>query len=171
MSSRAAWRLEGLGFTSVFIYKPGKLDWVSAGLPIEGTAAGAPNLGTVARRDVVTCRPNDPISAVKARMAADPTGPCPVVNDHRVVLGLLRSDVIKANGAKTAEEVMIAGPVTFRPNVALEEIDRYLTDHKIGHAVVTTPEGELIGLASADEVQRRHAELAGSGARSTTASN
>jgi CBS domain-containing protein len=66
---------------------------------------------------------------------------------------------------------MISGPVTFRPNVALEEIDRYLTDHKIGHAVVTTPEGELIGLASADEVHRRQGELAASGARSTTASN
>jgi CBS domain-containing protein len=57
---------------------------------------------------------------------------------------------------------MISGPVTFRPNAALEEIDRYLTDHKIGHAVVTTPEGELIGLASADDVRRRHAELAAS---------
>jgi CBS domain-containing protein len=159
MSSRAAWRLESLGFTSVFFYKPGKLDWVSAGLPVEGTAAGIPNLGTVARRDVATCRPSEPISAIKARMASDPTGPCPVVNDHRIVLGLLRSDASKANGAKTVEEAMMSGPVTFRPNVALEEVDRYLTDHKIGHAVVTTPEGELIGLASADDVHRQQAEL------------
>jgi CBS domain-containing protein len=160
MSSRAAWRLESLGFTSVFFYHPGKLDWVSAGLPVEGTAAGIPNLGTVARRDVVTCRLSDQLSAIKARMASDPTGPCPVVNDHRIVLGLVRSDVIKAAGIKTAEEVMISGPVTFRPNAALEEIDRYLTDHKIDHAVVTTSEGELIGLASTDDVHRRHAELA-----------
>jgi CBS domain-containing protein len=160
MSSRAAWRLESLGFTSVFFYKPGKLDWVSAGLPVEGTAAGIPNLGTVARRDVASCRPDEPISAIKARMASDPTGPCPVLNEQRIVLGLLRSDAIKANGARTVEEAMISGPVTFRPNVALEEIDRYLTDHKIGHAVVTTPEGELIGLASADDVHRRHVELA-----------
>jgi CBS domain-containing protein len=103
-------------------------------------------------------------------MASDPTGPCPVVNDQRILLGLLRSDAITASGAKTAEEAMISGPVTFRPNVALEEIDRYLTDHKIGHAVVTTPEGELIGLASADDVHRKHTELAAAGARSTTAS-
>jgi CBS domain-containing protein len=160
MSSRAAWRLESLGFPSVFEYQPGKLDWVSAGLPVEGTAAIIPNLGTVTRRDVVTCRLGDQLSAVKARMASDPTSPCPVVNDQGILLGLLRSDVIQANGAKTAEEAMIAGPVTFRPNVALEEIDRYLTDHKLGHAVVTTSEGELIGLAGADEVHRRHAELA-----------
>jgi CBS domain-containing protein len=160
MSTRAAWRLEGLGFPTIFIYKAGKLDWVSAGLPTEGTAARIPNAGTVARRDVVTCRLDEPISAVKARMASEPTGPCPVLNDHRVVLGLLRSDVIKANGAKTAEEAMLSGPVTFRPNAALEEIDRYLTDHKLGHAVVTTPEGELIGLASAEDVRRGGAELA-----------
>ena len=49
---------------------------------------------------------------------------------------------------------MLSGPVTFRPNGALEEIDRYLTDHKLGHALVTTPDGELIGLASADDVHR-----------------
>ena len=162
MSTRAAWRLEGLGFPGIFIYKPGKLDWVSAGLPTEGSAAGIPNLGTVAVRDVVTCGPGELLSAVKAHMASDPTSPCPVVNDHRVVLGLLRSDAIKADGARTAEEAMILGPVTFRPNVALEEVDRYLTDHKVGHAVVTTPEGELIGLAKADDVHRRHAELASS---------
>src|SRR5260370_18712755 len=102
MSSRAAWRLEGLGFTSILIYKPGKLDWVSAGLPIEGTAAGTPNLGTVARRDVVTCRPNQPVTAVKARMAADPAGPCPVANDHRFARGLFRRAFIQPNRAKTA---------------------------------------------------------------------
>ena len=167
MSTRAAWRLEGLGFPGIFIYKPGKLDWVSAGLPTEGSAAGIPNLGTVAVRDVVTCAPGEPLSTVKAHMASDPTSPCPVVNDHRVVLGLLRSDAIKADGARTAEEAMILGPVTFRPIVALEEVDRYLTDHKVGHAVVTTPEGELIGLASADDVRRRHGELAHAELKST----
>jgi CBS domain-containing protein len=162
MSPRAAWRLESLGFTNVFDYAPGKLDWVSAGLPVEGTAAGIPNLGSVAQRDVVTCRLNDQLGAAEARTESEPTSPCPVVNDHRIVLGLVRSDAIKANGARTAEEAMISGPVTFRPNVALEEVDRYLTDHKIGYAVVTTPEGELIGLATADQVRRLHAEsLAG----------
>jgi CBS domain-containing protein len=162
MSPRAAWRLESLGFTSVFDYAPGKLDWVSAGLPVEGAAARIPNLGTVARPDPLTCRLSEQISALKARMKSDPSGPCVVVNDHRIVLGLLRSDTIKANGTKTVEETMISGPVTFRPNVSLEEIDHYLTDHKIAHALVTTPDGELIGLASADEVHRRLSELAAS---------
>ncbi len=154
MSPRAAWRLESLGFGKVFDYAPGKLDWVSAGFPVEGTAAGIPNLGTVARRDGPTCRLEEQISAVKARLASDPTSPCVVINDRRIVLGLLRSDAIKADGSKTVEEVMLSGPVTFRPNVSLEEIDQYLSDHKIRQALVTTSDGELIGLASADDIHR-----------------
>lgn len=158
MSPRAAWRLESLGFTNVFDYAPGKLDWVSVGLPVEGAAAGTPNLGTLARRDSPTCKLGEPISAVKERLMSDPTSPCVVINDRRIVLGLLRSDAIQADGAKTAEEVMLSGPVTFRPNASLEDADRYLTDHKLRQALVTTSDGELIGLAGAEDIHRRLAE-------------
>lgn len=154
MSPRAAWRLESFGFTKVFDYAPGKLDWVSAGLPVEGAMAGTPNLGTVARRDTPTCKPSEQISAVRTRLGPDPTSPCVVTNDQRIVLGLLRTDALQAEGSKTVEEVMLSGPVTFRPNGPLEEIDRYLSDHKLRHALVTTPDGELIGLTSADDVRR-----------------
>jgi len=153
MSPRAAWRLESLGFTEVFDYAPGKLDWVSAGLPIEGTAAGVPNLGSVARRDSPTCRLDEKISAVKTRLAAVPASPCAVVNDHRIVLGLLKSDALKADGSRTVEEVMLSGPVTYRPNAGLEEVDRYLTDHHLQYALVTTSDGDLIGLASAQDIR------------------
>jgi CBS domain-containing protein len=155
MSPRAAWRLESLGFTKVFDYAAGKLDWLSVGLPVEGTMANVPNLGSLAHPDSPTCRPDERISDVKARLTADPTSPCVVVNDHRIVLGLLRSDAIQANGSKTVEDVMLKGPVTYRPNAGLEEVDRYLTDHHLGYALVTTSDGELIGLASADDIRRR----------------
>jgi len=39
MSPRAAWRLESLGFKDVSDYVDGKLDWMAAGLPMEGTNA------------------------------------------------------------------------------------------------------------------------------------
>jgi CBS domain-containing protein len=158
MSPRAAWRLESLGFTKVFDYAPGKLDWVSVGLPVEGTKANEPNLGRLSRRDSPTCKLDERISDVKARLQGDPTSPCVVVNDHRIVLGLLRSDAIQANGSKTVEDAMLKGPVTFRPNAALEEVDRYLTDHHLGYALVTTSDGELIGLAGSDDIRRRLAE-------------
>jgi CBS domain-containing protein len=78
-----------------------------------------------------------------------------VINDHRIVLGLLRSDAIEANGSRTVEEVMLSGPVTYRPNATLEEVDRYLADHHLGYALVTTSDGALVGLASADEIRSR----------------
>ena len=50
MSSRAAWRLEGMCFSRVYDYAPGKADWSASGLPTEGTRAGTPTIGEAARR-------------------------------------------------------------------------------------------------------------------------
>ncbi len=55
MSPRAAWRLESLGFGEVYDYAAGKLDWMAAGLPTEGTNAELLRAGDVARNDVSTC--------------------------------------------------------------------------------------------------------------------
>ena len=78
-----------------------------------------------------------------------------VVNAQRIVLGLLKTDAIMAGGSKSVEEAMFAGPTTFRPNVSLEEIYHYLAEHQVQYAVVTTSEGELIGLAAADDIHER----------------
>jgi hypothetical protein len=64
MSSRAAWRLEGLGFERVCDYVPGKADWFANGLPREGRLAFAPIIGEAARRDVPTCAPAENVGAV-----------------------------------------------------------------------------------------------------------
>jgi 3-mercaptopyruvate sulfurtransferase SseA len=53
MSPRAAWRLEALGFAEVNDYVDGKLDWLAAGLPTEGSNAERPGAGDVA---APTCR-------------------------------------------------------------------------------------------------------------------
>src|SRR5438876_127523 len=55
MSSRAAWRLESLGFGCVFDYVAGKQDWFASRLPREGRRAGIPHAGDVADRTVPTC--------------------------------------------------------------------------------------------------------------------
>jgi rhodanese-related sulfurtransferase len=39
MSPRAVWRLEAMGFSRVYDYAVGKVDWMAAGLPTEGTNA------------------------------------------------------------------------------------------------------------------------------------
>ena len=92
MSPRAAWRLESLGYGQVFDYAAGKSDWIAAGLPTEGTATGRPTAATVARRDVPTCRLEDSLPDVRERVRAAGWDTCVVVNEARIVMGLLRAE-------------------------------------------------------------------------------
>src|SRR5688500_702109 len=92
MSPQAAWRLDSLGITKVYDYTDGKLDWMAAGLPTEGTNSKRPRAGDVARRDVPTCSVDERIADVRKRVSAAGWDACVVVNDERVVLGLLRAN-------------------------------------------------------------------------------
>ena len=68
MSSRAAWRLETLGFAQVFDYADGKLDWMATGLPTEGTNATKPRAGDLAHKDTPTCPLTERLSDVRDRV-------------------------------------------------------------------------------------------------------
>ena len=70
MSARAAWRLESLGFTQVYDYVAGKLDWLAAGLTSEGSNAQQPRAGDVARSDVPTCRLQERLGEVAEQVRA-----------------------------------------------------------------------------------------------------
>src|SRR2546428_12936688 len=87
MSKRAAWRLETLGFQQVHHYAAGKEDWMAAGLPIEGSKASIPRVGSVARRDIPTCRLDERLGDVSARVLATGWGPCVLVIEGSIVLG------------------------------------------------------------------------------------
>src|SRR5262245_4116169 len=106
MSSRAAWRLETLGFTRVYLYEPGKADWLANGLPIEGKRAHEPRAGDLARRDVPTCRPGETVAIARDRTRAAGWDVCLVVTDDRVVLGRLRRDALAAEAAALVDDVM-----------------------------------------------------------------
>jgi hypothetical protein len=57
-----------LGFAEVHDYVDGKLDWLAAGLPTEGANAKLPRAGSVARRDVPTCRLDERLGPVRERV-------------------------------------------------------------------------------------------------------
>jgi hypothetical protein len=59
-----------MGFADIYDYVDGKLDWLAAGLPTEGVVAALPRADTVARRDVPTCRIDEPIDEVRERVRA-----------------------------------------------------------------------------------------------------
>ena len=87
MSPRAAWRLEAIGFEQVYDYVAGKVDWLAAGLPSEGTRTSELRAADAARRDVPTCLLDDDLASVGA--AARTWGTCMVVNERGVLLGRL----------------------------------------------------------------------------------
>src|SRR5437667_11104005 len=90
MSPRAAWRLESLGFGEVYEYGGGKLDWMAAGLPTEGTNAKRPRAGDLAHTDVPTCRLDERLGDVRDRTKEQGGDAAVVINSERVVFGLLR---------------------------------------------------------------------------------
>ncbi|MDP8971251.1 MAG: CBS domain-containing protein [Actinomycetota bacterium] len=151
MNARAAWRLERLGFGRVYRYPAGKADWMAAGLPTEGRNAGALRAGTVARRDVPTCGPDERVADAAKRARDAGSDLCVVVNDQRVVLGRLREGALQEGSDEAVEDVMEEGPTTTRANSDLQELATRLHDHDVASILVTDPDGRLIGVAYRDD--------------------
>ncbi|MDQ4076293.1 MAG: CBS domain-containing protein [Chloroflexota bacterium] len=160
MSPRAAARLDSLGFTQVYDYMAGKMDWLANGLPSAGEKAEQPRAGTVARRAVPTCRLAERIGAVQQRVRAAGWDLCIVTDDERVVLGRLWKGAWEADPETSAEEVMEAGPTTIRPNTSLESITERMQKKKVESILVTTAEGRLIGVLYRADAEQQLANVA-----------
>jgi Mg/Co/Ni transporter MgtE len=139
--------LESLGFTKVYQYKAGKVDWLANGLPTEGEESAALTVGRLARGDVVTTTPDETVGKVRDRVAASPYRFALVVDERGVVLGRLRQEVLSTDPDARADHVMEAGPSTLRPNIRAEELAEHMRHKDLRYAIVTTPEGRLLGVA------------------------
>jgi Mg/Co/Ni transporter MgtE len=136
----------------------GELDWLAAGLPTEGGNAELPRAGDVARPDAPTCRLDEPIGEVRERVRAAGWDACVVVNDQRVVLGLLRAGELQRGQDEPVEQVMRPGPSTFRPHVPIEELAHVMIHHDLPTAPVTTSDGRLVGLLRREDAAREALE-------------
>jgi Mg/Co/Ni transporter MgtE len=132
----------------------GELDWLAAGLPTEGANANQPRAGDVARRDVPTCRLDESIGQVRERVRAAGWDACVVVNDQRVVLGLLRHEELQRGQDEAIEQRMRPGPSTFRPHVLIEELAHFMIHHDLPTSPVTTSDGRLVGLLRREDAAR-----------------
>jgi rhodanese-related sulfurtransferase len=146
MSPRAAWHLERLGFPIVYDYSTGKADWIAAGLPSVRREPSAPRVTTAMFRDVPTCPPDEPIAEVVRRARSEDWEMAVVVNEHRVVLGRLRFSRVDVDSMLTAFEVMEPGPVTVHADAVLDVTLRRLADRHVETVIVSTPDGELLGI-------------------------
>jgi len=160
LSPRAAWRLEELGFAEVYDYSGGKADWAAAGLPTEGTEAARTKAIDVARRVVATASPDEALGDVRERIAATGMQLLVVTNDDGIVLGLLREkELTAASDDVRVDAVMRPGPSTFRPNVTIERMAQYMTEHKLESSPITSSDGRLLGvLLAADAVAAANAK-------------
>jgi CBS domain-containing protein len=128
---------------------PGKVDWLARNLPAEGDEADKPRVGALARDDVVTCALDTRVGELRDAIEESPYGFALVVWSDGTMLGRVRSSQIRdAADDATAEQVMQPGPSTVRPDLSVDELRKRLDDKELKTALVSTPEGRLIGVVT-----------------------
>jgi CBS domain-containing protein len=151
MSARAAWRLESLGFRKVYRYQGGRDDWLANGLPFEGHRATVVTVARLARPDVPTCGVGTPIGQARERAQRARWRECVVINDARVVLGIVRGRALDGDPSALVEDVMDPGPWTERLDSPAVKIARELREHGLTRRLVTTGDGVLVGMFFAED--------------------
>ena len=100
----------------------------------------------MARKDVPTCSLEERIGDVRERVRAADWDVCVVVNEERIVLGLLRHEQLETGKDEPVEQVMRPGPSAFRPHVGIEEMATSMIEHDLASSPITTSDGRLVGV-------------------------
>ena len=77
-----------------------------------------------------------------------------MVNEARIVMGLLRATELGRDDDVTIETAMRPGPSTLRPNIEIAEVAAFMAEHDLPNTPVTTAWGELVGLLLREEVEQ-----------------
>jgi CBS domain-containing protein len=102
----------------------------------------------LARDDVVTCGLGDRAGDISARIDASPYPFALVLGDRRVLLGRVAKSHLDCDAQERVEERMDPGPSTVRPHKTAQGVAENLAERDLRWAIVTSPEGELIGVAA-----------------------
>jgi Mg/Co/Ni transporter MgtE len=152
MSPRAACRLEALGFTEVHDYAAGKADWLARALPTEAGRPRPRRVADLLRDDVATAQLHERIADVRARVDASLYGFALVTGRGGVLLGRLRGAALHGDPSATAGDLMEPGPSTIRPDTEAAALARRLSERDLTTAVVTDPDGVLLGIVRLDDL-------------------
>jgi Mg/Co/Ni transporter MgtE len=138
----------------------GKVDWLAHALPVEGERAEPPTAGRLMRDDVVRCAPNDRVSDVLERIARSPYTFALVTSATGRLLGRIRGSLCsERDRERPVSEVMELAPSTVRPHRSAAGLAERLAKRDLQWAIVTTPEGRLLGVAWREDLER--AQLGG----------
>jgi CBS domain-containing protein len=131
----------------------GKVDWLVHRRPVEGERAHEPTVADSARDDAVSCGLGDRVGEVSERVRESPYPFALVLGANRVVLGRLPSSKMDCDPQLPVETVMDPGPRTVRPHKTAQGIAEDLAERELRWAIVTTADGELIGVASRSDLE------------------
>ena len=146
-------RLEALGFAEVYDYVAGKVDWLAHSLAVEGERAEPPTAGRVMRTDVARCAPDDRAAQVLEAVERSPYSFALVTSPNGTLLGRLGASW-SGDGDRPVGEIMELGPSTIRPHRAAGKVAERLAKNDLEWAIVTTPEGRLLGVARREDLER-----------------
>jgi len=76
-----------------------------------------------------------------------------VLGPDDVVLGRVPHDALSRDPALRAEQVMHAGPKTYRPNEAPDKLLESLRERRLTAAILTDPDGRLLGVVARSELE------------------
>lgn len=134
---------------------PGKVDWLAHNLPVEGERATPQTAGRLMRDDAVRCAPDDRVADVLEAVKASPYTFALVTDEPGHLLGRLRASVCSdADRERPAGEAMELAPSTVRPHRSAEALAQRLAEKELKWAIVTTPEGRLLGVVWREDLER-----------------
>ena len=133
---------------------PGKVDWLAHNLPVEGERTEARIAGRVMRDDAVLCRPTDRIADVRESIEHSPYPFALITSDDRTLLGRAPSSALHPASDGPVWDVAEPGPKTFRPHVYADKVAGVLAAKGLRWAIITTPEGRVLGVASHEDLAR-----------------
>ena len=144
-----------MGFTDVYDYVNGKVEWMVNREPVEGTGPHYAMAGEAATKERLhTCVLGSAVSESARAMEQSGDTFCLVLNDRGIVLGRLRKKDRNARSEDLVEQVMETGPTTVRPNESAKELLERMERRDVPAVVVTTKKGVLVGVARRAALQR-----------------
>lgn len=102
----------------------------------------------------MTCRLDSRLGDVRQQIADSPYPFAMVTTADGVLLGRLRQSAMDCEPEVSVEEVMEPDPSTVRPHTAASSLARRLAEGDLRYAVVTTPEGRLVGVTRREDLDR-----------------
>lgn len=107
---------------------------------------GAISCGAVMTRDVITCAPDEPLADARARLLDNRLLLLPVVSPTGALLGVARHSDLRLGAGERVRDVMDRAPPTVGPETPVGELMLLLSRGGDRDAMVTAPDGRLVGL-------------------------